>query len=96
MQSPVDDDEYYKDVTDEELAEMNCQCMEYQKQLAEKKVVDVEETKTVEAVRGEDRKDYEDEDKNEEVNVTVDDPLLPPLPTHPKPISLTIYFVTIL
>src|SRR5271168_673692 len=28
MQPPVDDDEYYEDVTNEELAEMNRRCME--------------------------------------------------------------------
>ena len=86
MQSPVDDDEYYEDVTDEELAEMNRRCMEYQKQLAESKVLDVEETRTVEAVAGEDWKVYDDEDKNDEEDVTVDDLLLPPQPSYPKPI----------
>ena len=77
MQPPVDDDEYYEDVTNEELAEMNRRCMEYQKQLVERKVEDeeqdieennadrvedVEDTGTVEAVKEEDQEDYEDED----------------------------------
>lgn len=37
----TDDEEYYEDVTDEELAEMNHRSMEYQKQLVERKVEDV-------------------------------------------------------
>ena len=51
----VDYDEYYEDVTDEELAEMNRRCTEYQKQLAERQV---------EEVKDDDRKECEDDGSN--------------------------------
>jgi hypothetical protein len=63
IQPPVDDNEYYEDVTDEELAEMNRHCMEYQKGMTEGKVeVTKEVTKEV---------TLEDScDKNENVDET--------------------------
>jgi hypothetical protein len=56
---PPFDDEYYDDITDEELAEINRRCMEYQKGMAEK---DVDETGTVEAVRGENQEEDDGEE----------------------------------
>jgi hypothetical protein len=50
---PYDDEEYYDDVTDEELAEINRRCIEYQRQMMEKKVEDTED----DTLRQEDRDD---------------------------------------
>ena len=99
IQPPVDD-EYYDDVTDEELAEINRRCMEYQKQMAEKDVVDVEgdtmencadreedvgKTGTVEVVRGEDREEDDGEElKDEGDGEDADCPLPLQLPSLPQ------------
>ena len=73
MQPLVNDDEYYEDVTDEELAEMNRRCMEYQKQMTERKVEDVNVAGTVEA-----EKEVYPEEVGVEVEVNDED--------HPQPI----------
>ena len=85
-QLPVDDEEDYEDVTDEELAEMNRRCMEYQKQLAERKVKEVNETRTVEVLRGEDQEDHDDKYKGDPEDIMADYSLPPLLPPHPEPI----------
>jgi hypothetical protein len=100
IQPNVDDDEYYEDVTDEELAEMNRRCMEYQRQKAEKEVRDVEDNVVPVVDNNVDRdedvdeptmevergEDREDHDDECE-DVTVDEPLPPLLLSHPKPTS---------
>ena len=73
MQPPADDDEYYEDVTDEELAEMNRRCTEYQKQMTKRKVEDVNVAGTVEA-----EKEVYPEEVGVEVEVNDED--------HPQPI----------
>lgn len=84
----TDDEEYYEDVTDEVLAEMNHRCMEYQKQLVERKVEDVNEMGTVEVSRGEDQEDYDDKYEGDGEDITVDYLLSPLLPSHSQPVCL--------
>ena len=60
MQPHVEDDEYYEDVTDEELAEMNPRCMEYQERMTVGKVRDSEEI-TLEDSHNRDEDEVDDE-----------------------------------
>ena len=79
VQTSFDDDDYYEDVTDEELAEMNLRCENYQKQMMEQKVQVGEsdrETGTVEVEKGEYQERSDDEDNH---------PQLPQLPAQPLP-----------
>jgi hypothetical protein len=80
VQPPADDNEYYDDITDEELAEINCRCIEHQKQMMEGKVEEIvenasedvgdgddddDETGTVKVEKGENWEDHEDKDDND-------------------------------
>jgi len=91
IQSPVDDDDYYDDVTDEELAEMNQRCLDYQKQMMAPEEYsgdrdkDYEETDTGEGDLWEDCEgnDDKDEDEGEGEDNTCFQPPQPP--AHPLP-----------